>query len=98
MPNHPNRGPKGPFVELADIFGARLNATRAPAPLMTQRQAGELIYATERTWQDWEAGRRRMPYAAMQLFLLKTRQITLDDVLMDNASVRGEPQGESRST
>ena len=71
MTNHPNRS-KGPKVELDQILAARKAAD------LTQKQAGSLIYATERTWQDWESGRRRMPYAALELFLLRTGQIDLE--------------------
>ena len=38
----------------------------------TQRQAGELVYAP-RSWEAWEAGRWKMPPAAWELFLIKTR-------------------------
>jgi DNA-binding XRE family transcriptional regulator len=30
---------------------------------ITQREAGALLYVSERTWQDWERGERRMPAA-----------------------------------
>jgi len=38
---------------------------------LTQQHAGELVHTGYRTWQDWESGRRRMPAAAAELFLLK---------------------------
>lgn len=38
---------------------AQIRAARAAAGL-TQKQAGELIWCTARTWQDWERGERRM--------------------------------------
>ena len=41
---------------------------------LTQAQAGAIIGATRRTWQDWEAGRRNMPPAKWELFLLKTKK------------------------
>ncbi len=49
-----------------------IRAARAAAGL-TQAQAGALIYAPLRTWQDWEAGARRMHPALFELFLLKSR-------------------------
>ena len=38
---------------------------------LTQAQAGAVIHAAERTWQDWEAGRREMNLANWELFTLK---------------------------
>lgn len=52
-----------------------IRAARAAAGL-TQAQAGALIYSTMRTWQDWEAGARRMHPALFELFLLKSRGLT----------------------
>ena len=40
---------------------------------LTQAQAGEVIGATRRTWQDWEAGRRNMPESKWELFQTKTK-------------------------
>lgn len=56
MPNHPNRGPRGPASNPApaDIRAARESVG------MTQTQAAQLIYSTMRAWQEWEAGNRRM--------------------------------------
>jgi DNA-binding transcriptional regulator YiaG len=39
---------------------------------LTQTEAGELIGAKLRTWQDWESGARNMPNAKLELFLIKT--------------------------
>lgn len=39
---------------------------------LTQEAAGELIYSARRSWQDWEAGRRKMHPAFYELFLIKT--------------------------
>ena len=36
---------------------------------LTQRQAAETVLYTERAWQDWEAGLRRMHPAIWGLFL-----------------------------
>lgn len=51
---------------------AAIRAARKAAGL-TQTQAAALIYSTMRTWQDWEAGARRMHPALFELFLLKSR-------------------------
>jgi len=45
---------------------------------LTQAQAAKLIYATVRTWQDWEAGRRRMHPALYELFVLKASAVAGD--------------------
>lgn len=37
---------------------------------LTQTEAGALIYASLRAWQDWEGGKRRMPPAAWEYFCL----------------------------
>ena len=39
---------------------------------LTQAQAANVIGATRRAWQEWEGGRRNMPGAKWELFLLKT--------------------------
>lgn len=67
MPNHPNRGPKGHASTPSpdEIFGLRFNAR------LTQRQAAALIYRTERNWQQWEAGDRRMDPALWELWQIK---------------------------
>jgi putative transcriptional regulator len=41
---------------------------------LTQTEAGALIYASLRAWQDWEAGLRRMHPAFWALFQLKTKR------------------------
>ena len=41
---------------------------------MTQEQAGELVHASKRTWQNWESeGKegRAIPLASWELFLIK---------------------------
>ena len=40
---------------------------------LTQEQAAQVIGATRRAWQEWEAGRRNMPGAKWELFQIKTR-------------------------
>jgi DNA-binding transcriptional regulator YiaG len=50
-----------------EIAEARLRAG------LTQKEAALLVHAKSyRTWQDWEAGKNRMPLAAWELFLIKT--------------------------
>jgi DNA-binding transcriptional regulator YiaG len=46
----------------------RLNRERAK---LTQTAAAAVIYATLRTWQDWEAGKRRMHPALWELWRFK---------------------------
>ena len=68
MTNHPNR--------------SRGNSARNPTPEeiqarrislgLTQSQAAALIHATERAWQGWEQGERRMHPGLWELFLTKT--------------------------
>ena len=67
--NHPNRGPQGPSSnpEPTDIRAARELAK------LTQTQAATLIHSTLRTWQQWEAGDRRMHHGLFELFLLKSK-------------------------
>ena len=69
MPNHPNRGPKGPF---SNPPPEAVRAARETAGL-SQTEAGALLHTTCRTWQQWEAGDRRMHPAFWELFLLKSR-------------------------
>jgi putative transcriptional regulator len=40
---------------------------------LTQTEAGFVINAKMRTWQDWEGGQRKMPRAKWDLFVIKTR-------------------------
>lgn len=63
---------------------AQIKAAREIVGL-TQTQAAERVYATLRAWQNWEsedpAESRRMHPAIFELFLLKTRQIPVNEVL-----------------
>jgi DNA-binding transcriptional regulator YiaG len=52
---------------------AVIRATREAAGL-SQTAAGAIVHTTCRTWQQWEAGDRRMHPAFWELFLLKTRR------------------------
>ena len=69
MSNHPNRGPQGPSSnpEPAAIRKAREDAK------LTQTAAAALIHSTLRTWQQWEAGDRRMHPGLFELFRLKSK-------------------------
>ena len=67
MPNHPNRGQRGPA---STPTPAEICEARAQAGL-TQPEAAALIYSTKRTWQDWESGARRMHPAMMELWRIK---------------------------
>jgi DNA-binding transcriptional regulator YiaG len=68
MANHPNRG------------GGKGARCKSPKPdeikdmrqfaILTQKEAADLICASERTWQQWESGDRRMHPAFWKLFLI----------------------------
>ena len=64
MPNHPGRKPGSASPDPALIRSARERASQ------TQTAAAETVHATLRTWQDWEAGKRSMPRAAWELYLV----------------------------
>lgn len=42
---------------------------------LTQTEAGRLVHTTCRTWQQWEAGDRKMHPAFWELFSLKTKKM-----------------------
>ena len=42
---------------------------------LTTAQAGNLLHITSRTFQRWERGNTKMPYAYWELFELKCRVI-----------------------
>ncbi|RYX80216.1 XRE family transcriptional regulator [bacterium] len=74
MVNHPNRGKKSAAATPApeEILAGRVAAD------LTQTEAAELIYSSLRTWQQWEAGDRRMHPGLWELFRIKANLITLD--------------------
>lgn len=43
---------------------------------LTQEQAGALVYAPRRTWQDWERGVAKMHPGLWELFLIKLNGMT----------------------
>lgn len=73
MPNHPNRGSKGPASNPSpeDVRAAR------EAAGLTQTQAAALVHASTRNWQQWEqaegANVRRMHPGLWELFRIKTK-------------------------
>lgn len=69
MSNHPNRGSKGPQSNPAP---EEIRAKRETLGL-SQTAAANVIYSTCRSWQQWEAGDRRMHPAMWELFNLKTK-------------------------
>lgn len=48
------------------IIQARLSSE------LTQSQAADVVYSGLRSWQQWEAGDRRMHPGLFELFLVKT--------------------------
>lgn len=42
---------------------------------LTQKEAGQLIHYSARTWEKWEAGARAMTPAAWELFKMKSQEI-----------------------
>lgn len=68
--NHPNRGRDHPS---RNPTPAEIRDMREAAQL-TQKDAGLLIHTTGRTWQQWEAGDRRMHPAFWELFRIKLKK------------------------
>ena len=50
-----------------------IRAARTAAGL-TQTEAGDVVHASLRTWQQWEAGDRKMHPGLFELFKLKTER------------------------
>lgn len=67
MPNQPKKGAK---ERAANPAPADIVAGRESAGL-TQSQAAALVHGSLRTWQQWEAGDRRMHAGLWELFQLK---------------------------
>ena len=68
----------------SEVRAAREAAKHTPA------QAAAMIYSTASTWEEWEkeqSERRRMHPAFFELYLLKTNQKTIEQVL-DEAAAR----------
>lgn len=39
---------------------------------LTQAESAQIVYVTSHAWHYWETGKRAMPAAAWELFLIKT--------------------------
>lgn len=64
--------PRSAKPESDAIKAARMHAT------LTQTQAGQLVHASLRAWQQWESGERGMPPGLFELFMIKTGQWSLE--------------------
>lgn len=62
---------------------AAIKAAREEAGL-TQMQAGAVLYCAERTWQDWERGRRAMMPALFEHFCAKNADQKADQTTQNN--------------
>lgn len=80
-----NSGDVGVVVGIKDMWSGDVKRmTMSPSPDdvrlarkntgLTQEQAAQVIGATRRAWQEWEAGRRNMPPAKWELFQKKIRE------------------------
>ena len=67
MSNHPNRGRGARCKSPTPAVIAQIRAEEK----LSQKEAADLICSGERTWQQWEAGDRRMHPAFWQLFLVR---------------------------
>lgn len=68
-PAHPNRGAP---TAASNPTPDQIRAARTAAGL-SQTAAAKLIHGTERAWQDWEQGLRRMHPGLWELFQTKSR-------------------------
>lgn len=93
MANHPNRGRGRDTHPAANPTPAQIRAARDAAGL-TQQQAAELVYATLRTWQNWEAEdgdeARRMHPGLFELFELKVKYPDVFKLLQDARKKSGK--------
>lgn len=83
---HANRS-KQNRTAAANPAPAEVRAARERAK-HTSAQAAAAIYSTATTWDEWEkdeSTRRRMHPAFFELYLLKTGQKTIEQVLEDAA-------------
>ena len=70
MPNHPNRSRRD--NPAANPSPADIVQTRQAAGL-TQQASADLLHTSVRSWQQWEAGDRRMHAAFWELFQIKAK-------------------------
>lgn len=64
---------------MPDVTPGQVKQARHNAGL-SRTEAAKLVYATYRTWQNWETGDRSMHYGLYELFLLKTGQKNIEDL------------------
>ncbi len=62
------------FMNMKRIKYSKIRKARLDSGL-TQTQAGKLVHAKLRTWQDWEYGKRPMNLASWELFNIKVKQL-----------------------
>jgi DNA-binding transcriptional regulator YiaG len=55
-------------ITAAEVYSIRTQAG------LSQVEAAELIKAGRRTWESWESGRRNMPVAKYNLFVILMNQ------------------------
>lgn len=82
MPSHPNRSKQTRFAKANPTPAEIINARKAAGD--TQTDAAARIYATLRTWQDWENDgpeNRRMHPGLFELYLLKAGLKSLKEIL-----------------
>ncbi|OHE80703.1 MAG: hypothetical protein A2X76_01500 [Lysobacterales bacterium GWF1_69_6] len=72
MVNHPNRGRRLSLAANPTPEAVRQARERAK---LTEADAAQLVYATDRVWQQWETGERRMHPGLFELFQLKTTEV-----------------------
>ena len=48
---------------------------------LTQVEAAPVVYTSVDNWRNWEQGRNNMAPAILELFMIKTGQFTLREVL-----------------
>ncbi len=73
MANHPNRS-KRTQAPARNPTPAQILAAREAAGL-TQREMGELLHTTTRSYQEWEYGTNRMHPAFWELLQRKLREL-----------------------
>ncbi len=69
---HLMTAPRSAKPEPDAIKAARVHAS------LTQTQAGQVVHASLRAWQQWESGERGMPPGLFELFMIKTGQWPLE--------------------
>lgn len=66
---------------------------------LLQSQAAQVVSCTTRSWQGWEYGERPMPQGIWELFLLKTKQVTVEQVLeWDQQKLMGDKVDQDTDT